>query len=147
MKVAECMSPNVETVSSEQPIQEAAQFMLRADTGVLPVLDGGQLSGMVTDRDIAVRAVADGRGPDTPVRDVMTNDIVFVYDDQDLEDAALIMSDRQVRRLPVKSRQDERLVGILSLADVSRSDQADVAEAALSGVNEEGGEHNQSTQG
>ena len=147
MKVAECMSPNVETVSSEQPIQEAAQFMLRADTGVLPVLDGGQLSGMVTDRDIAVRAVADGRGPDTPVRDVMTNDIVFVYDDQDLEDAALIMSDRQVRRLPVKSRQDERLVGILSLADVSRSEQSDVAEAALSGVTEEGGEHNQSSEG
>ncbi len=147
MKVAECMSPDVETVSSEQPIREAAQFMLRGDTGVLPVCDGGQLSGMVTDRDIAVRAVAEGRGPDTPVRDVMTDDIVFVYDDQDIEDAALIMSDRQVRRLPVKSRQDERLVGILSIGDVSRSEQGDAASVALGGVAEPGGEHNQSTEG
>ena len=144
MKVAECMSSDLQTITSEQPIQEAAQFMLRGDTGALPVIDGDQLSGMITDRDIAVRAVAEGRGPETPVREVMSGDILFVYDDQDIEDAALIMSDRQVRRLPVKSRDGDRLVGILSLADVTRADHGDAAEVALDGVTEPGGEHNQS---
>ncbi|HWH21938.1 MAG TPA: CBS domain-containing protein [Allosphingosinicella sp.] len=147
MKVSECMTGDVETVSPEQPIREAAQFMLRADTGVLPVCDGGQLSGMVTDRDIAVRAVAEGRGPDTPVRDVMTDDVLFVYEDQDVEDAAMLMSDRQVRRLAVKSRENDELVGILSLADVSRSDQSEAASVALDGVTDPGGEHNQSQEG
>jgi CBS domain-containing protein len=146
MKVAECMSSDIQTVTSQQAIQEAAQFMLRSDAGALPVVDGGELSGMVTDRDIAVRAVAEGRGPETPVAEVMTGDIVFVYDDQDIEDAALIMSDRQVRRLPVKSRDGDRLVGILSLADVTRADTGDAAEVALDGVTEPGGEHNQSQQ-
>lgn len=144
MKVAECMSADVETVSSDQPIREAAQFMLRADAGALPVCDGGELLGMVTDRDIAVRAVAEGRGPDTPVRDVMTDEIVFIYDDQDVADAATMMSDRQVRRLPVKSRDGGQLVGIVSLADVTRSDQSQAATVALEGVTDPGGEHNQS---
>jgi len=147
MKVSECMTAGVETVSSEQPIREAAQFMLRADTGALPVCDGGKLSGMVTDRDITVRAVAEGRGPDTPVRDVMTDDILFIYDDQDVEDAAMLMSDRQVRRLPVKSREDDQLVGIVSLADVSRSSQGEAAAVALGGITDPGGEHNQSQEG
>ncbi|HWH18712.1 MAG TPA: CBS domain-containing protein [Allosphingosinicella sp.] len=147
MKVAECMSPDVETVTPEQPVQEAARLMLRGDAGAIPVCDGGQLAGMVTDRDITVRAVAEGRGPDTPVRDVMTDEILFVFEDQDVEDAALIMSDRQVRRLPVKSREDERLVGIVSLGDISRSDQGEAASVALGGVTDPGGEHNQSTEG
>jgi CBS domain-containing protein len=147
MKVSECMSPDVETVTSEQPIREAAQFMLRSDTGALPVCDNGQLSGMVTDRDIAVRGVAEGHGPDTPVRDVMTDDILFIYDDQDIEDAAMLMSDRQVRRLPVKSRDNDSLVGIVSLADVSRSDQGEAASVALDGITDPGGEHNQSQDG
>lgn len=147
MKVSECMTPNVETVSSEQPIREAAQFMLRSDTGALPVCDGGRLSGMVTDRDIAVRAVAEGRGPDTPVRDVMSDEILFIYEDQDVEEAAMLMSDRQVRRLPVKSREGEELVGIVSLADVSRSEMSEAASVALDGITDPGGEHNQSTEG
>ena len=147
MKVSECMTADVETVTPDQPIREAAQFMLRADTGVLPVCDGGQLAGMITDRDIAVRAVAEGRGPDTPVRDAMTDDVLFVYDDQDIEDAAILMSDRQVRRLAVKSREGDQLVGIVSLADISRSEQGDAAAVALGGVTDPGGEHNQSQEG
>ena len=147
MKVSECMTADVETVTPDQPIREAAQFMLRADTGVLPVCDGGQLAGMITDRDIAVRAVAEGRGPDTPVRDAMTDDVLFVYDDQDIEDAAILMSDRQVRRLAVKSREADQLVGIVSLADISRSEQGDAAAVALGGVTDPGGEHNQSQEG
>ena len=144
MKVSECMTAEVETVTPEQPISEAAQLMLRADTGVLPVMDNGVLAGMITDRDIAVRAVAEGRGPDTPVRDAMTDDVLFVYDDQDVEDASILMSDCQVRRLAVKSREGDELVGILSLADISRSDQVDAAAVALDGVSDPGGEHNQS---
>ena len=75
MKVSECMSRDVQTVTADQPIQEAAQFMLRADAGSMPVCDGDRVIGMVTDRDITVRAVAQGRGPDTPVREAMTDHI------------------------------------------------------------------------
>ena len=147
MKVSECMSSDVEFVSPDQPIQQAAQFMLRADTGALPVGDSDNLIGMITDRDIAVRAVAEGRGPDTPVRDAMTGEVLFLFDDQDVEDAAVLMSDNQVRRLPVKSRQGEKVVGMLSLGDISRSDQGEAASVALGGITDPGGEHNQSSEG
>jgi CBS domain-containing protein len=131
MKVAEFMTQDVETVTPDQPIQQAAQFMLRADAGAMPVSEGDRLVGMVTDRDIAVRAVADGRGPDTPVRDVMSADLVFCYEDDEVEDVALKMSDAQVRRMPVLSREGETLVGIVSLGDISRSDQGEAAAVAL----------------
>ena len=145
MKVSQCMTSNVETVTPEQPIREAAQFMLRADAGSMPVGDGDRLVGMLTDRDIAVRGVAEGLGPDTPVREIMTSDLVYCYDDDEVENAAIMMSDAQVRRLPVLSRDGERLVGILSLGDISRSDD-DSAQVALDGVTEPGGEHNQSSE-
>jgi CBS domain-containing protein len=144
MRVAECMSAELQTVTPDQPIQQAARFMLESDIGVLPVLSGNDLSGMITDRDIAVRAVAEGRGPDTPVSEVMTDDVLVVYDDQDITEAALIMSDRQVRRLPVKNREANRLVGVISLADISASNDSDAAQVALEGVTEPGGEHTQS---
>ena len=148
MKVSEVMTPGVETVTPEQPIQEAAQFMLRADAGAMPVSDGEKILGMVTDRDIAVRAVAEGRGPDTPVRDVMTEGALFCFDDQDVDDVALTMGDAQVRRMPVLSRQGEKLVGIISLGDLTKvNDEGQAAEAALTGVSQEGGEHNQSQEG
>jgi CBS domain-containing protein len=147
MKVSEVMTSNVETVTPEQPIQEAAQFMLRADTGVLPVVQSDNLVGMITDRDIAVRAVAEGRGPDTPVSEAMTGDVLFVYDDQDVEEAAVLMSDSQVRRLAVKGRDGDKLVGILSLADISRSDHDDATSVAFDGITDPGGEHNQSQEG
>ena len=144
MKVAECMTQDVELVSPEQPIREAAQFMLRADAGAMPVGDRDRLIGMVTDRDIAVRGVAEGLGPDTPVSQVMTEDLVYCYDDDDIENAAMKMSDAQVRRLPVLSRDGERLVGIVSLGDISRSEQSDAAQVALDGITDPGGPHNQS---
>ena len=147
MKVTEFMSHDVETVSPEQPIQEAAQFMLRADAGAMPVSDGEKLIGMVTDRDIAVRGVAEGLGPDTPVRDVMTEDLVYCFDDEEVEAVALKMSDAQVRRMPVLSREGEALVGIVSLGDISRSDQGEAASVALDGITDPGGEHNQSSEG
>ena len=146
MKVADCMTRDVQTVSPEQPIREAAQFMLRADAGSMPVCDGERLVGMVTDRDIAVRAVAQGRGPDTPVRDAMTDHVDYCFDDDEVEDVAMKMSDAQVRRFPVLSREDQKLVGIVSLGDLSRSEQAESAGVALGGITDPGGPHNQSTE-
>jgi CBS domain-containing protein len=147
MKVAECMTVEVEIVGPDQPIREAAQFMLRADAGAMPVGEGDRLVGMVTDRDIAVRAVAEGRGPDTPVRDVMTDEVLFCFEDDEVEEVAMKMSDAQVRRMPVLSREDRALVGIVSLGDLSRSDQSDAATVALEGITDPGGEHSQSTEG
>jgi CBS domain-containing protein len=144
MKIAECMTAEVEIVGPDQPIREAAQFMLRADAGAMPVGEGDKLVGMVTDRDIAVRGIAAGRGPDTPVRDVMTDEVIYCFDDDDVEAVALKMSDRQVRRMPVLSREDESLVGIVSLGDISRSEQSEAASVALDGITDPGGEHNQS---
>ena len=144
MKIAEIMSSDVQTITPDQPIQQAARLMLDADTGALPVGEGERLIGMVTDRDIAVRAVAEGRGPDTPVREVMSEKLLFAWDDQDVEDVALQMSDAQVRRMPVLSREGERLVGIVSIGDLATQGDSDSAEAALSGVSEPGGDHNQS---
>ena len=147
MKIAECMTREVETVSPDQPIREAARFMLRADAGAMPVSEGDKLIGMVTDRDIAVRAVAEGLGPDTPVREVMTEDLVYCFDDDDVEEVAVKMSAAQVRRMPVLSREGETLVGIVSLGDISRSDQGEAASVALDGITDPGGEHNQSREG
>jgi CBS domain-containing protein len=144
MKVAECMTAEVEIVGPDQPIREAAQFMLRADAGAMPVGEGDRLVGMITDRDIAVRGVAAGRGPDTPVRDVMTDEVIYCFEDDDVEEVALKMSDRQVRRMPVLSREDETVVGIVSLGDISRSEQGEAAAVALDGIADPGGEHNQS---
>jgi CBS domain-containing protein len=141
------MTRDIEIVNPDQPIQEAAQFMLRADSGVMPVSEGDRLVGMVTDRDIAVRAVAEGLGPDTPVRDVMSGDVLFCFDDDEVEAVALKMSDSQVRRMPVLSREDESLVGIVSLGDISRSEQSEAAAVALDGITDPGGEHNQTEEG
>jgi CBS domain-containing protein len=147
MKIAECMTAEVETVTPDQPIRDAARFMLRSDAGAMPVGEGDRLVGMVTDRDITVRAVAAGRGPDTPVRDVMTDEVIYCFDDEEVEAVAIKMSDRQVRRMPVLSREDETLVGIVSLGDISRSEQSEAASLALDGITDPGGEHSQSEEG
>jgi CBS domain-containing protein len=146
MKIADCMSRDVQTVNPDQPIREAALFMLRADAGSMPVLEGERLVGMVTDRDIAVRAVAQGRGPDTPVREAMSEEILVCYDDDEVEEVAMKMSDAQVRRFPVISRDGGRLVGIVSLGDLSRSEQGEAASVALDGITDPGGAHDQSTE-
>jgi CBS domain-containing protein len=142
VKVSEVMTRDVETVRPDQPVQEAASFMLQADAGSIPVIDGGRLIGMITDRDIAVRGVAKGYGPETPVRELMTDDLVVVRIDDNVDDAASKMSDAQVRRLPVID-QDERLCGIVSLGDLSRESDDECATEALQGVSQPGGEHRQ----
>jgi CBS domain-containing protein len=148
MKVSEIMTSNPEVVTPEQPIQEAAKLMLSADAGVVPVQEGDRLVGMVTDRDIAVRIVAEGRGPDTPVRDAMSEKPLFCFDDEDVDEVAIQMSNAQVRRFPVLSREGQKLVGIVSLGDLTKlDDEGQSAEAALAGVSREGGSHNQSQEG
>src|SRR6187551_3868621 len=101
MKISEVMTTDVETVNSEQTAREAAHFMLRADAGSIPVCDGGRVVGMITDRDIAVRGVAEGRGPDTPVSELMSDGIICAREDADIQEVARRMSEEQVRRLPV----------------------------------------------
>jgi CBS domain-containing protein len=142
MKISEVMTRDVQTVRADQPVQEAASFMLSSDAGSIPVMDGDRLIGMITDRDIAVRGIAKGHGPDTPVGDLMTNDLVVVRMDDEIEDAASKMSEAQVRRLPVID-QDERLCGIVSLGDLSRETDSECANEALEGVSEPGGQHQQ----
>ena len=147
MKVSELMTSDVRTVTPEQPIREAAQFMLREDAGVMPVCDGERLVGMVTDRDIAVRGVAEGLGPDTPVRQVMSEDALFCWEDDDVDEVATKMSNAQVRRFPVMSRESQRLVGIVSLGDLSQSAHDEAAQTALEGITEPGGERSQTEGG
>jgi CBS domain-containing protein len=142
MKVSEVMTRDVQTVRPDQPVREAASFMLSADAGSIPVTDGDRLIGMITDRDIAVRGVAKGYGPDTPVRELMTNDIICARDDDDVDDIASKMSEAQVRRLPVID-DNHRLCGIVSLGDLSRDADDDTAAEALEGVSEPGGKHQQ----
>jgi len=111
------MTRDVRVSNPDQTIQDAAKMMTDVDAGVLPVGESDRLVGMITDRDIAVRAVALGKGPKTPVREVMTSDVKYCFDDQDTEEVAQNMGDLQVRRLPVVNR-DKRLVGVLSLGDL-----------------------------
>src|SRR5690348_4859992 len=142
MKISEVMTRDVQTVRPDQPVQEAASFMLSADAGSIPVTDGDRLIGMITDRDIAVRGVAKGYGPDTPVRELMSDDIICARADDDIEDVASRMSEAQVRRLPVID-ENERLCGIVSLGDLSREADEGAANQALEGVSEPGGKHQQ----
>jgi len=142
MKVREVMTREVQTIQPDQTAQQAASFMLSSDAGSIPVTDGDRLIGMITDRDIAVRGIAKGYGPDTPVRELMTDDLVIIRDDDDVEEAASKMSEAQVRRLPVVD-DSERLCGIVSLGDLSREADDECAGQALEGVSQPGGDHRQ----
>jgi CBS domain-containing protein len=142
MKVSEVMTRDVQTIRPDQSAREAASFMLSADAGSIPVTEGDRLIGMITDRDIAVRGVANGYPPETPVRELMTNDVICAHDSDNVEDAASRMSEAQVRRLPVVD-SEERLCGILSLGDLSRDADTDTVAEALEGVAQPGGQHRQ----
>jgi CBS domain-containing protein len=136
------MTRDVHTIQPDQPVQDAASFMLSADAGSIPVTDGDRLIGMITDRDIAVRGIARGHGPETLVRDLMTNDIICARIDENVEEVATKMSEARVRRLPVIDEED-RLCGIVSLGDLAREARDDSAQQALEGVVQPGGEHRQ----
>ena len=142
MKVSEVMTSDVQTVSADQTAREAASFMLRAEAGSIPVCEGDRVIGIITDRDIAVRGVAEGRGPDTPVRELMSDGIICARDDEDVADVAHRMSEEQVRRLPVLDSED-RLCGIVSLGDLARETRFEESQEALEGVSQPGGQHQQ----
>ena len=142
MKVSEVMTTEVETISADQTAREAASFMLRADAGSIPVCDGDRVVGMITDRDIAVRGVAEGRGPDTPVSELMSDGIICAHEDENIEDVARRMSSEQVRRLPVLDAE-QRLIGIVSLGDLARETRGEPAQEAFEGVSAPGGQHQQ----
>ena len=142
VQLRDVMTSDVKAVAPDATAQEAANFMLSADTGSIPVTDGERVIGMITDRDIAVRGVAEGRGPDCTVRDLMSENIVCARDTDDVLAVAQRMSDAQVRRLPVVDA-DDRLVGMVSLGDLSREAQESAAATALEGVSQPGGAHQQ----
>ena len=119
MKVSDVMSRAVDVIRPESTLDEAAERMRRLDIGPLPVCDGDRLVGMITDRDITVRATAESRDPvTTRVSEIMTPEVVFTYDDEDVKQAAKLMEDHQLRRLVVLNRE-KKLVGIVSLGDLA----------------------------
>jgi CBS domain-containing protein len=142
MQVRQAMSRNVHTATPSESIRDAARDMVEADIGLLPVEENDRMIGMITDRDIAVRAVAEGLPPDTPVRQVMTSDVKYCFEDDEIEDVCRNMADIQVRRLPVVNR-DKRLVGIVSLCDLASNGNARLAGEALQGISQPGGSHTQ----
>lgn len=110
------MSRDVRVISPEMTIREAARTMGDGDFGMMPVGENDRMIGAISDRDIAIRAVAEGKGPGTKVREIMSPGVWWAYDDDTVEHAAKLMSKHQVRRLPVVDR-DKRLVGIVALGD------------------------------
>jgi CBS domain-containing protein len=135
MKIIEIMTREPELIGPEVSIKDAAKRMKDEDIGALPVGENDRLIGMVTDRDIATRGVAEGRAPETtPVRDVMSEKVAYCFEDDDIEDAARSMAEHQVRRLPILNR-DKRLTGIVSLGDIAQTGE-ECEKTALEGVSE-----------
>jgi len=129
MNVDSVMTREVAVVNPKDSVRTAAETLKRLDIGSAPVCNGRSLVGMITDRDITIRAVAEGRNPlNTTVEQVMSRDVVYCFDDQDVDEVAEAMAASQVRRMPIVNRQHE-LVGIVSLGDLA----VDVADDEMSG--------------
>ena len=137
MKVREVMSRDVQVARPDDTLRSVAQTMAQADIGAMPICDGQRLQGMVTDRDIAIRGVAQGLNSDAPVRQVMTGNLEYLYAEDDLDRAADKMASSQIRRLPVVD-EDKHLVGILSLGDLSREHKEKVVGRTLEDISEPG---------
>ncbi len=118
--VKDAMTSSPTTVEARTTVQEAARKMQSEDVGSLPIVEGERLIAIVTDRDIAVRVVAEGKGPETTVGEIASQDLVTIDPQQSLDEAARLMGEHQLRRLPV-CEEDGRLVGILAQADVAQS--------------------------
>ena len=136
MQVQEIMTQPVDTIDPSTTSREAARRMRDENIGALPVRENGELIGMVTDRDIVARAVAENLLPsNTAVSTVMSQGVYYCFEDDSLEDAARIMAEHQVRRLPVLNRA-QQLVGIIAIADIARSGEKEAEEEAIEGVSE-----------
>jgi CBS domain-containing protein len=146
MKVQDRMTRYVLVAGPDNTIQEAARGMAELDSGILPVGEGDRLVGVVTDRDIALRGVALGKGVDTLVSEVMTPEVKYCFEDEELDHIASNMGEQQIRRLPVLDRQ-KRLVGIISLGDLALGEGPLQAGGALADVSRPGGPHSQTIDG
>ena len=137
MKVKEIMTREVEVVHTGDPVKDAAQKMRVRDIGFLPVFDGDELVGALTDRDIILRSTADGLDPNRRIgRDLVTSPIVYCFEDQDVEEAARLMEEHQIRRLAVMDLDGKRLVGVVSLGDVARNGTKKTSAKVLQSVSE-----------
>lgn len=145
MKIKECMSEDVVIAAPTQTIRDAARMMRNIDAGFIPVGENDRLVGTITDRDIAVRGIADGKGPETAIRDLMSNEVLYCYEDDDMDEVSDEMAELQIRRMPVLNRE-KRLVGVISLGDIAQAADGDLARSAttLNGVSQPGGRHCQS---
>jgi len=143
MRVSEAMTRDVYVANPRDTIQQAAVTMAEIDAGVVPVGEDDRLVGMLTDRDIAVRAIAKGRGPETPIEDVMSKEVKYCFEDDDIAQVLDNLGSQQLRRLPVLDR-DKRLAGILSLGDLATQTMDGRAGPALSEISQPGGQHSQS---
>ena len=140
MRVAEIMTRDVRVVRPDDSLRKTAEIMASVDTGAVPVCNGDELVGMVTDRDMATRAIAQGKSADTPVREIMTDHIHYCFEDEELDHVAETMTEAKVRRLPVVDRH-KKLVGIVSLGDLSQGARKDTTAEAVSEISRPGGPH------
>ena len=137
MKLSEIMTRDVVVMQPDDSLQSAAKKMRERNIGFLPVCDGEELIGVISDRDITIRALADGMDVNIMLgRDLMTAPAIYCFDDQEVSEAAKIMEYNQIRRLVVLSREDKRLVGVVSLGDLARNEPADRAGQVLQKVSE-----------
>ncbi len=141
MIIREVMTRDAKLTHPDDTLQQAAKLMKDCDCGILPVADGDRLVGMITDRDIAIRCVAEGKGPNARVTEAMTQEVMYCFEDQDTQHVCQNMADIQVRRLPVMNR-NKRLVGIVSLSDLARKEPNTAK--ALHLIARPGEQHNQS---
>lgn len=133
MQVSQTMTRDVRVANPEQSICDVAQMMADCDVGALPVGEKDRLVGMITDRDIAIRAVAQGKSPETKVREVMSTEVKYCFEDDDVAHVVENIGDLQLHRLPVLDR-NKRLVGIVALADIAASQGSKAAGDAVCGI-------------
>ena len=133
MQIRDVMTTDVKTLTPDQSIREAAALMADIDSGALLVNDQDRLIAMITDRDIAIRAVAKGLDCDTPVREVMSNTIRYCFDDESVQDVAQNMAENEMRRMPVLNRE-KRLVGVVSLGNIASCHNQQTSDTLLQGV-------------
>ena len=142
MKIKDVMTDDVVVAAPDQTIADAARMMARCDAGALPVGQEDRLVGMITDRDIALRAVARDLPPDTPVRECMSKEVLYCFQDEDVEHVAENMGEQKVRRLPVLDRE-KRLVGIVSIGDLALHSKPKTSGQAIAAISQPGGAHDQ----
>jgi CBS domain-containing protein len=147
MKLSEIMTRDVIVLQPDDSLQSAAKMMRDRNIGFLPVCDGEDLIGVISDRDITIRALADGMDVNIMLgRDLMTAPAIYCYEDQDVSEAAKVMEENQIRRLVVLSREDKRLVGVVSLGDLARNESADRSGHVLQKVSEPDGSEKAQTE-